>query len=159
MKLQIELWMGQCQFRAPCLRPLPSSAQSAAPPWATCPDCIPQPGCSSCLPSLAPVWCRASGWQNSREQSCSIPSRQDPWKAVSLHGVGKVYRESPQRLVKLFTLKPLHPEGDWALNRLLREVVRAPRLPELKSIWTIASGTWWHSWACPVGSQELGFDL
>lgn len=46
--------------------------------------------------------------------------------------VGEVCREDPQSLVEFFTLKPLHPQGDWALNRLPREVVTAPRQTKFK---------------------------
>lgn len=36
--------------------------------------------------------------------------------------------------------KLLHPEGDWALSRLLRTVGTAPNLTELRRVWTMLSG-------------------
>ncbi|TRZ10467.1 hypothetical protein HGM15179_016645 [Zosterops borbonicus] len=124
--------MDQHQFSAFCLGPLPSSAQKLHPELLALTVFLNSqdaPPASAALPQcdVQPLAGRTAG-----SRAAPVPGAQDPWKAVSFHGVGKLCREGPQRLVKLFTLKPLHPEGDWGLNRFPREVVRAPRLPEFK---------------------------
>lgn len=49
------------------------------------------------------------------------------------------------------------PQSRWTQGEASKAVVTAPNVTEIRSIWTVLSGTY-DSWGCPVLAQELDLD-